>query len=218
MILAADQLVLPESSDQLFPVPRGKHRRHSPVPGPAVVADLQTAACTRITFRSPRFIRTGHTCNTRIGLDALLKLLVDLNHRIADLVDLIAFPRDGQEHLPPPTPSGPCSNVQPSMTTVVEHRPATAAALLRQGVRHNRPDRVLPVTGRRHVRRLVRCFISQPCKGNQGLAEAGSPNANRSKGFEPKTLIEKSKRAAGIEPASSAWKAEVLPLNYARIN
>ena len=26
----------------------------------------------------------------------------------------------------------------------------------------------------------------------------------------------KLKRAAGIEPASSAWKAEVLPLNYAR--
>jgi hypothetical protein len=25
-------------------------------------------------------------------------------------------------------------------------------------------------------------------------------------------------RAAGIEPASSAWKAEVLPLNYARLN
>ena len=25
------------------------------------------------------------------------------------------------------------------------------------------------------------------------------------------------KRAAGIEPASSAWKAEVLPLNYARV-
>ena len=24
-------------------------------------------------------------------------------------------------------------------------------------------------------------------------------------------------RAAGIEPASSAWKAEVLPLNYARV-
>ena len=28
----------------------------------------------------------------------------------------------------------------------------------------------------------------------------------------------KPKRAAGIEPASSAWKAEVLPLNYARAN
>ena len=26
----------------------------------------------------------------------------------------------------------------------------------------------------------------------------------------------KIKRAAGIEPASSAWKAEVLPLNYTR--
>ena len=25
-------------------------------------------------------------------------------------------------------------------------------------------------------------------------------------------------RVAGIEPASSAWKAEVLPLNYARLN
>jgi hypothetical protein len=62
----------------------------------------------------------------------------------------------------------------------------------------------------------VRCFVSQPGTGNQALAEAGSPNASRSKGFEPKTLIEKRKRAAGIEPASSAWKAEVLPLNYAR--
>ncbi len=28
--------------------------------------------------------------------------------------------------------------------------------------------------------------------------------------------VKKRKRAAGIEPASSAWKAEVLPLNYAR--
>tara|TARA_B100000965_G_scaffold51961_1_gene38662 strand:+ start:106 stop:222 length:117 start_codon:yes stop_codon:yes gene_type:complete len=30
-------------------------------------------------------------------------------------------------------------------------------------------------------------------------------------------MILNKKRAAGIEPASSAWKAEVLPLNYARI-
>tara|TARA_Y100001968_G_scaffold187902_1_gene172242 strand:- start:273 stop:398 length:126 start_codon:yes stop_codon:yes gene_type:complete len=29
-------------------------------------------------------------------------------------------------------------------------------------------------------------------------------------------MIIQMKRAAGIEPASSAWKAEVLPLNYAR--
>ena len=29
-------------------------------------------------------------------------------------------------------------------------------------------------------------------------------------------MSQRIKRAAGIEPASSAWKAEVLPLNYAR--
>ena len=49
-----------------------------------------------------------------------------------------------------------------------------------------------------------------------GVAQTGRPDASGSKDFGPKTLIEKSKRAAGIEPASSAWKAEVLPLNYAR--
>ncbi len=96
--------------------------------------------------------------------------------------------------------------------TVIQRRPAP----LRQRVRHDGPDRVLPVTGRRHVRRLVRCFVSQPGTGNQALAEIGSPNASRNKGFEPKTHTETRKRAAGIEPASSAWKAEVLPLNYAR--
>ncbi len=32
--------------------------------------------------------------------------------------------------------------------------------------------------------------------------------------LEPSPYLE---RAAGIEPASSAWKAEVLPLNYARL-
>ena len=34
--------------------------------------------------------------------------------------------------------------------------------------------------------------------------------------FEPIAFLGIWKRAAGIEPASSAWKAEVLPLNYAR--
>jgi hypothetical protein len=62
----------------------------------------------------------------------------------------------------------------------------------------------------------VRCFVSQPGTANQALAKAGSPKGSHSKSFGPKTLIEKRKRAAGIEPASSAWKAEVLPLNYAR--
>ena len=54
-----------------------------------------------------------------------------------------------QEHLPAPAPSSPSSDVQARMITVIEHRPATTAALLRQGVRHHRPDRVLPVTGLR---------------------------------------------------------------------
>jgi len=63
---------------------------------------------------------------------------------------------------------------------------------------------------------LVRCFFSQPVTGQQALAFAGRPKARDSKGLEPKTLVENRKRAAGIEPASSAWKAEVLPLNYAR--
>ena len=66
------------------------------------------------------------------------------------------------------------------------------------------------------MKRLVRCFVSHAGTANQVLAEAGSPNASRRKGFELKILIENRKRAAGIEPASSAWKAEVLPLNYAR--
>jgi hypothetical protein len=35
-------------------------------------------------------------------------------------------------------------------------------------------------------------------------------------GLKPQAPVAKRKRAAGIEPASSAWKAEVLPLNYAR--
>jgi hypothetical protein len=47
-------------------------------------------------------------------------------------------------------------------------------------------------------------------------AEAVMTNTSRGNVFEPKTLMEVKKRAAGIEPASSAWKAEVLPLNYAR--
>ena len=87
------------------------------------------------------------------------------------------------------------------MTTVVEHRPATTAALLRQGVRHHRPDRVLPVKGRRHVRRFVRCsvscFVSEAGTGNQALAEAGSPNSSGSKGFEPKTLIKNQEAGGG---------------------
>ncbi len=94
--LATDQLVLPEGSDQPFPVPRGQHCRHSPMPGE----------------------------------DALLKLLGDLNHRITNLVNLIALPWNGQESPPAPAPSCPCGNVQSPMTTGVVERPTTTAGLL----------------------------------------------------------------------------------------
>jgi hypothetical protein len=33
---------------------------------------------------------------------------------------------------------------------------------------------------------------------------------------EIREFVEKLERAAGIEPTSEAWKASVLPLNYAR--
>lgn len=80
-------------------------------------------------------------------LDALLELPENHNHRIADLVDLVALPRNGHKHLPAPAPSSPSSNVQPRMTAMVEHRPAPTAALLRQGVRQHRPDRAPPGQG-----------------------------------------------------------------------
>jgi hypothetical protein len=49
-------------------------------------------------------------------------------------IDLIALPRKGQQHLPTPAPAAP---------------------LLRRGMRQHRPDRVLPVAGRRHGRGLA---------------------------------------------------------------
>ncbi len=130
-----------------------------------------------------------------------------MNHGVAELVNL-AYSQ------------GVGSAVRAHMTAVIQNRPAPAAAPLEQRVSHDGPDRHLPITGRRHVRRLVRslvrCYVSQPGKANQALVKAGSPNTSLNEGSEPKTLTENRKRAAGIEPASSAWKAEVLPLNYAR--
>lgn len=95
---------------------------------------------------APRSFRFRHACHAGIGLAAQLKLLVDLNHRIADLVDRIALPGNREEHLPAPAPTCPSSPIQPRMTAVVEHRPTTTAALLGQGMRRHRPDRVHPGT------------------------------------------------------------------------
>jgi len=45
---------------------------------------------------------------------------------------------------------------------MIQNGPTSSAAPLRQGVRHHGLDRPLPVTDRRHVRRLMRCFALQP--------------------------------------------------------
>jgi hypothetical protein len=85
------------------------------VPGSACVACLQTSTCcTQLDICSLGFICTGHGSNASIGFDALRKLLVDLNHRITDLVNLIALPRNGQEQLPAPAP--PSHDGTPSET------------------------------------------------------------------------------------------------------
>jgi hypothetical protein len=125
--LSRAQLERTRSLDQLFPVPRSKRRRHSPVPGATWVACLRTAACTDLHFCPPCSIRSRHACHAGIRLDALLKLLVDPNHGVADLVNLVALPGDRQKHLAAFAPTCPGSNVQRRMTTVIEHRPSTAA-------------------------------------------------------------------------------------------
>jgi hypothetical protein len=51
------------------------------------------------------FLTGGHPGHTDIRLDALLKALEDLKHGIADLLDLIALPRNREQHLPPPAPA-----------------------------------------------------------------------------------------------------------------
>jgi hypothetical protein len=141
---------------------------------------LRTTARTRLSLCSPQSIRTRHACHAGIGLDALLKLLADLNHRVADLVNLIALLRNGQKHLPAPAPSS--HDVSPSKTG----RGTPALIVSSQS---------------RTIRRWPKLEALKPVKGRT---------------FQQKTPIENKKRAAGIEPASSAWKAEVLPLNYAR--
>jgi hypothetical protein len=136
---------------------------------------------------------------------------IEARKRLHVLIDEV-----GQSHEPLLIIGKQGNAVRAHMTAVIQHHPAPATAPLRQRVSHDGPDHHLPITGRWHGRRLVRCFISQPGTAKHALVKAGSPKASNSKGFQPNILTEKRKRAAGIEPASSAWKAEVLPLNYAR--
>ena len=47
----------------------------------------------------------------KIKINALLELFKNLKHRIADLIDLIALPRNRQKHLPAPATTCSSSNI-----------------------------------------------------------------------------------------------------------
>ncbi len=59
------------------------------------------------------------------------------------------------------------------------------------------------------------CCDDRWLKNRTSVLDGGTTNKNRPEAlsFWPVAVLE---RATGIEPASSAWKAGVLPLNYAR--
>lgn len=145
--LAAEQLVLTESCEQIRPVPWGEPHLIRPVPGSAALSrGRANHGCLGATT-SERVIHAWHPRHTDIWLNALLEVLVDLDQGIADLVQLIALPWNGQQHLPSPAAPNTRGDVQAGMPPVIEHRPAPPAAPLRQRLRHIGPDRHLPVTG-----------------------------------------------------------------------
>ena len=63
------------------------------------------------------------------------------------------------------------------------------------------------------VRRLHARAPSFPSPGGNGVGVGSSPDAPFQDKGRPAPCVE---RVMGIEPTSSAWKAEVLPLNYTR--
>ena len=110
--LATNQLVLPKGCNQGIPVPRIVERRTTSTPGAATLAQ-----CRSEHFPiSALLLRTGHPSNAGIGLDPLLELVVDLNHSVSDLVNLVALPGDWQQHLAALAPTGTSSDVQARMT------------------------------------------------------------------------------------------------------
>lgn len=113
----------------------------------------------------------------QIWINALLKFIKHINDRIPNFIDLIALPWNGEQYLSS-FPSGrTCGDVQPDVPPMIQNGPTSSAAPLRQGVRHHGSDRPLPVTGRRHVRRLVRCLALQPGTACQVRSAAGIPKA-----------------------------------------
>jgi len=94
--LATDQLVLPEGCNQGIPVTRSVERRTTSMPGAAALARCRSVHCLPI---GALLLRRGHPSNAGTGLDTLLELVVDLNHGVPDLIDLVALPGDRQKYL-----------------------------------------------------------------------------------------------------------------------
>jgi hypothetical protein len=76
------------------------------VAGTTNVARQQVGSIIHSTQISAVLISAEHSRDTGIRLNPLLELLVDLNHGIADLVDVIALPRDWQQDLSTPASTG----------------------------------------------------------------------------------------------------------------
>jgi len=123
-------------------------------------------------------VRPDNASYAEIRINALLKFIKDINNCVSDDIDLTAFPWNWKQYLSSFPPSCTCSNVQPDVPPVIQNGPTSPAAPLRQGVRHHGSDRPLPVTGRRHVRRLVRCLALQPGTACQEQSAVGSLKAS----------------------------------------
>ncbi len=94
--------------------------------------------------------------------------------------------------------------------------PVTAGAIIAKGPL---PDNPRQTTGSKKEKASLRlAFSNMELVG--GIEPPTSPLprvCSTPELHEQNALQQKLERAAGIEPASSAWKAEVLPLNYARL-
>ena len=107
-------------------------------------------------------VRPVDASYAEIWINALLKFIKYIDNCIPNFIDLIALPWNGEQYLSS-FPSGrTCGDVQPDGPSMIQNGPTSSAAPLRQGVRHHGSDRPLPVTGRRQMRRLVRCLTLQP--------------------------------------------------------
>ncbi len=123
-------------------------------------------------------VRPVDASYAEIWINALLKFIKYIDNCIPNFVDLIALPWNGEQYLSSFSSGRTCGNVQPDVPSMIQNGPASSAAPLRQGVRHHGSDRPLPVTGRRHVRRLVRCLALQPGTDCQARSAAGIPKAS----------------------------------------